>query len=616
MAVAHVKPLNLKRQRTVTASRRTTDIEPGDLQAEVVLDLGIFHFEQSFTYAVPDQFTELLSVGSIVQVQFKNTKHNGLVVAIEPRSKRNLLSIEGLRATNVFSSKQMAFFEKVAERYLANFGQLILKSLPQLNKSTQLQGRSFSEIPGNSMTGRRSFVPVSLDNSNFQVMSKYLNSAHNEPGSTLLIFPTLKALEEFRDAWLKGQGINHIEVGAHLSPTQRRLVFEKLLTLENLVILGLRSGIFIPARDLARIYILDESSPQYTEQRSPYWNLRDVSLLRSEAEGCEVVFFGHGCSAELQRLMDLNWVKPTRTNSSLILTKRIQSSPSSYFEIIRNGLKQGPVLVCLATKDYAPGFVCRNCRNRARCKCGGLLSLKDKGSAACSICDAVLNDWRCVECQSMQYLVYRSGAKKVVEEIGKAFPGRRVVLSSTDSVADTEIDEKCIVISTYSTLVQAKNGYTGMVLLEGEEMLARQFIRAEEELFNLWLNILSLARPGAEIFLSLPSSNPVSQAIIAGKPIKFMQYLNKDRLETNLPPYVRIIQIEGEIRALSGLRIRLENEFGNLLNTLISNSGTRLTLKAKHEGAAELLKSLKALQKMRSSSGKELFAIKVDPYYL
>lgn len=614
--MANVKPLSLKRQRTVTAPRRTTAIEPDDLQAEVVLDLGIFHVEQSFTYAVPDRFKESLSVGSVVQVPFKNTNHNGVVVAIEPRSKRNLLNVEALRATNVFSSKQIAFFEKVAERYSTNFGDLILKSLPPFNKSTQLQGRSFSKLLGISLTGRRGFVPVSLDNSNFQVMSKFLNSAHKEVGSTLLIFPTLRSLEEFRDVWLKAQGIDHIEVGAHLSPTQRRLAFEKLLTLENLVILGLRSGIFIPARDLARIYILDESSPQYTEQRSPYWNLRDVALLRSEAEGCEVVFFGHGCSAELQRLMDLNWVKPTITNSSPLLSKRIQTSPSSYFEVIRNGLKQGPVLVCLSTKDYAPGFVCRNCKNRARCKCGGLLSLKEKGSAACSICDAVLSDWRCGECQGIQYLVYRSGAKKVVEEIGKAFPGRRVILSSTDSETQQDVDEKCIVISTYSTLVKAKNGYAGIVLLEGEEMLARQFIRAEEELFNLWLNVLSLARTGSEIFLSLPSSNPISQAIIAGKPTKFMKYLNKDRMETNLPPYVRIIQIEGEMRALSGLRIKLESEFGNVLNTLISNSGTRLTVKAKHEGATELLKSLKALQKMRSSGGKELFAIKVDPYYL
>ncbi|MFM1968029.1 MAG: hypothetical protein RL590_886, partial [Actinomycetota bacterium] len=195
--MANVKPLSLKRQRTVTAPRRTTGIEPDDLQAEVVLDLGIFHVEQSFTYAVPDRFKESLSVGSVVQVLFKNTNHNGVVVAIEPRSKRNLLNVEALRATNVFSSKQIAFFEKVAERYSTNFGDLILKSLPSFNKSTQLQGRSFSKILGISLTGRRGFVPVSLDNSNFQVMSKFLNSAHKEVGSTLLIFPTLRSLEEF-----------------------------------------------------------------------------------------------------------------------------------------------------------------------------------------------------------------------------------------------------------------------------------------------------------------------------------------------------------------------------------------------------------------------------------
>ena len=95
--MANVKPLSLKRQRTVTAPRRTTAIEPDDLQAEVVLDLGIFHIEQSFTYAIPDQFKESLSVGSVVQVPFKNTNHNGVVVAIEPRSKRNLLNVEALR---------------------------------------------------------------------------------------------------------------------------------------------------------------------------------------------------------------------------------------------------------------------------------------------------------------------------------------------------------------------------------------------------------------------------------------------------------------------------------------------------------------------------------------
>ena len=82
--------------------------------------------------------------------------------------------------------------------------------------------------------------------------------------------------------------------------------------------------------------------------------------------------------------------------------------------------------MCLATKDYAPGFVCRNCRNRARCKCGGLLSLKEKGSATCSICDVVLSDWRCVECPRYPIPGLSERSEEGSGGDWKSFPGRRV----------------------------------------------------------------------------------------------------------------------------------------------------------------------------------------------
>jgi primosomal protein N' (replication factor Y) len=493
---------------------------------------------------------------------------------------------------------------------------MLFKAVPPFSKTKQITATPFSDNIAKRISARRSFVPVGIGSSPYQVMVQKLEEAHAKGGSTLLLFPTIKALEAFREAGPKNSVAEYVEIGTHTSIAQRRASFEKLLTTDNLVILGLRSAIFAPTRDLARIYVLDEGSVHYAEQRSPYWNLRDVALLRAEAEGCEVVFFGFACSAELQRLIELKWVKPATTGNSPILSKRILTPPISFYEVIRKGLEKGPVLVCLATKDYAPGFVCKNCRNRARCKCGGLLSMKEKGAISCSICDLTFNDWRCVECQSTQYLIYRSGARKFVEELGKAFPGQRVILATSDEDTKPDIHEQCIVISSYSTLVSARSGYAAVALLDGEEMLSRQFIRAEEELFNLWLKALSLVRVGAEIFLSLPASHPISQAIIAGKPAKFMRYLNRDREDAKLPPYVRVIQIEGEFRSLSGLRSKLDNEFGDLAKSLISKSGTRLTIKVNHEGAAKVLQALKALQKLRSSGGKELFSIKVDPYYL
>lgn len=614
--MANEKPLTLRRQRVAISPRRSVDVKSGDLQVEVLLDLGIFHVEQSFTYAVPEHLKDFISVGSLVQVPFKNTKHTGLVVSVDSRNKGNLFSIDSIRATNVFSTEQQQFIERVSERYLGNFPQMLLKAVPPLNKSTQIEGKPFLKKSEKTKQNRRSFIPVCLaDNSN-SIIARYLLSEHKAGGSTLLLFPTLKALQEFCEEILSAQKLEYLEVGSHLTPAQRRLSFESILTQQNLIIVGLRGGIFAPIRDLTRIYILDESSSHYVEQRAPYWNLRDVALLRAEAERCDLLFFGHGCSAELQRLIELGWVRMAKTTGTSKLTKGIRTMPNNYFEVIRKALKKGPVLVCSATKDYAPGFVCRNCRNRARCKCGGLLSMQDKGIAVCSMCDLKLKDWRCVECQGIEFLIYRSGAKKMVEEIGKAFPGQRVILTSADSEFGTNIDENCIVISTYSNIIKARNGYAGIVLLDGEEMASRQFIRAEEELFNLWLNVLSLSRTDAEIFLSLPNSSPICQSIIAGKPARFMQYLNRDRQDTNLPPFVRVIQIDGEQRSLSGLRSKLENEYSDVAKILISNSGTRLTVKVKQESATKVLQALKALQKLRSSGGKELFSIKVDPYYL
>ncbi|MBU3691949.1 MAG: hypothetical protein FGM47_00310 [Candidatus Nanopelagicaceae bacterium] len=614
--MANVKPLNLKQQRAKATARRATEIKPGDLQAEVVLDLGIYHVEHSFTYAIPEQHKERISVGSVVQVTFRNAKHTGVVLSIDPRIKRDLLSIETIRATSVFSAEQIGFFEKVAERYLCNLSEILLKALPPLSKTKEYSATALSNRIGKKRSTQRLFVPIAIGTSPYQEMLHRLRTAHDDGGSTLLLFPTAKALEEFREVIGRGFETEYVELGTHTSIAQQRAAFEKLLTRENLVILGLRSAILRPIRDLSRIYILDEGSVHYTEQRAPYWNLRDVALLRAEAEGSDLVFFGNGCSVELHRLIELKWVKLAATNSSPILTRRVHTVPESYFGVIRKGLERGSVLICLAAKDYAPGFVCRNCRNRARCKCGGLLSMKDKSEVSCSICDLALKDWRCIECRSTQYLIYRSGARKFVEEIGKAFPGQRVILATSDDDSKPELNGKCIVVSSYTTMTRVESGHAAIILLDGEEMLARQFIRAEEELFNLWLKAINLGKVDAEIFISLTASHQISQAIISGKPSKFMQFLSRDREEAKLPPFVRVIQIEGELRSISGLRNKLDKEFGNVTKCFVSKSGTRLTIKVNQEAAPKVLQALKALQKLRSSSGKELLSMRVDPYYL
>ena len=168
-------------------------------------------------------------------------------------------------------------------------------------------------------------------------------------------------------------------------------------------------------------------------------------------------------------------------------------------------------------------------------------------------------------------------------------------------------------VSTFGVEPEVSAGYAGAVLLNGEALLNRAFIRAEEELRFRWFKLAAKVRSSGFIYLSLPSSHPLSQALISDNVMRAIQAESSEREAVSLPPSVRIIQVTGEDRSISGLRRKLVEQFDSL-EILTSADNRTIHLKISHLGANALLASLKALQKYRSASGQDLFSIRVDPY--
>ena len=118
--------------------------------------------------------------------------------------------------------------------------------------------------------------------------------------------------------------------------------------------------------------IAEESVEYFQEQKAPYWNVRDMALLRSESEHCSITFISHSISLELARLVEIGWISATSERKFLGGHRaNIATEPNSYHDTIRKALKNGPVLVSVADKGYANTFSCQRCRNHALCECGG-----------------------------------------------------------------------------------------------------------------------------------------------------------------------------------------------------------------------------------------------------
>ncbi|KRO71913.1 MAG: hypothetical protein ABS00_00930, partial [Actinobacteria bacterium BACL2 MAG-120920-bin34] len=463
-----------------------------------------------------------------------------------------------------------------------------------------------------SKPSRRLFLLNRLE----AVESRVVRHIKERKGLNLLvILPTQREIERVVKALGETQQ-QVIEIGSHLTSSQKRKNFELAATATSKIVIGTRSAILAPMAHIDEILIAEESVEHFQEQKAPYWNVRDMALLRSESEHCSITFISHSISLELARLVEIGWISATSERKFLGGHRaNIATEPNSYHDTIRKALKNGPVLVSVSDKGYANTFSCQRCRNLALCECGGRQIIGKKNKYSCSICDYQSDQWRCQVCQADQIRIVKGGAEKIVEELGKAFP-RVAIYSSTGDKAILSIDTSpAIVVSTFGVEPDVIGGYAGAVLLNGEALLNRALIRAEEELRFRWFKLATKVRSSGFIYLSLPASHSLSQALIGDNVMRAIRAESVERQAVLLPPYVRIIQVSGEERSISGLRRKLLEQFKEL-EILTSSDNRTINLKISHQGASPLLISLKALQKYRSAAGQELFLIRVDPYKL
>lgn len=207
----------------------------------------------------------------------------------------------------------------------------------------------------------------------------------------------------------------------------------------------------------------------------------------------------------------------------------------------------------------------------------------------------------------------RTGTERFAEELGRSFSERAIFLSTAEKPILELNDDANIVVATSGMEPRIEGGYSAIVLLNGEELVSRPFIRAEEEVLQRWFSTLQHLKKGGETFVSLPNAHAISQSIIAGDPIRFLKREIEERIALNLPPAQDLIVIESKADSLAALRGKLLKEFPTSVANLSIN-GRKVSMIVDKNEKLEVVASLRALQKLRSINKKDLFKIAINPY--
>ncbi|MFC5931452.1 primosomal protein N' [Cryobacterium melibiosiphilum] len=365
------------------------------------------------------------------------------------------------------------------------------------------------------------------------------------------------ALDDLAPTLVADSGVTRVD--ARQANPARYKAFLGLLDDRPRIIIGNRSAVYAPAFRLGLIALWDDGDPLYSEPLSPYVHARDAALVRREQADCALVLLSHSRSVEAERLVEIGWlaaVHPAKNRHPRVIPTDFQSEPdpqaraaripSAAWQAARAALAQGPVLVQVASPGYAPMLACQSCKKAARCTtCQGPLGLASRSAVpACRWCGALAAGWACVHCEATNLRVTSMGTGRTAEELGRAFPGARVIVADGDHTIQELGPEPALVIATRGAEPIPTGGYRAILLLDGERMLARESLRVGEDCLRWWSNAAALAAPGASVLLA-GVGGALASALNAWQPEVFAASELSDRRQLRFPPAVRVASVTG-----------------------------------------------------------------------
>ncbi|MCW5982599.1 MAG: primosomal protein N' [Bryobacteraceae bacterium] len=221
------------------------------------------------------------------------------------------------------------------------------------------------------------------------------------------------------------------------------------------VVVGTRSGVFAPVRNLGLIVVDEEHDQSYKQEETPRYNGRDVAIVRAQQAGACVVLGSatpsmesrHNAEKSRYKLLSLPeriekrplpQVELIDMRQEFLETRRQSTFSRRMLEAIAARLESGEQTMLLLNRRGFSSFVaCRTCGERIECRnCAVTLTHHRRDRRMlCHYCNyAERVPSKCPKCDSEYIYFIGQGSEKVEEELHRAFPEARVARMDRDTV--------------------------------------------------------------------------------------------------------------------------------------------------------------------------------------
>ena len=395
---------------------------------------------------------------------------------------------------------------------------------------------------------------------------------------TLVLLPEIALTEPFLRRCEARFGHQPVAWHSDLRQSQRRRAWRAIATGEAKVVVGARSALFLPYRNLGLIVVDEAHEASFKQEDGVMYHARDVAVMRGHFERCPVILASATPAIETQQQVTLGRYRelklPRRFGEAVmpdIAAIDLLADPPprgrwlapTLVRAIEETLeRREQVLLFLNRRGYAPLTLCRHCGHRFQCpNCTAwMVEHRLMARLQCHHCGHVMPPPKaCPECNEEDSLVACGpGVERIADEVAALFPeARRAIVTSdtiwsparaADFVARMEANEIDIVIGTQ--LVTKGYHFPNLTLvgvIDADLGLQGGDLRAAERSFQQIAQVSGRAGRGVKkghVLVQTHEPNaPVIKALVSGDAAGFYKAETASRRSANAPPFGRYAAI-------------------------------------------------------------------------
>jgi len=522
-----------------------------------------------------------------------------LAVPVDAMSDTKVENIEGIRPDMVYSRADLLgnmglsayqitklLKNEIIEKVFDDTGLSDLTTYPVRHELPQMelldgQERALEEIL--PTVREKTFTPFLLfgvtGSGKTLVYCHAAREAVDSGGSVLVMVPEIALSGLLLSSFAAFFGDRVAVMHSGLTHSERMAVRERIASGEVQVVIGPRSAIFSPLKNLRLIVVDEEHDPSYKQNDpAPRYHGRDAAVMLARMASCPIILGSASPSVESYqnaitdryRLLTLDQrPKSGYRMPAIQMLDMKHEKISGDCSFMSYRLKKeteihlaegGQVIYYLNRRGFSPRLKCADCGQVPSCPdCGVTLTYHKSGrSLKCHFCDRIEPaPERCPACGSGEFLYLGAGTQRVEEVLSRLFENARSVRIDSDRTATKSgrlilgdfADEKYNLLVGTQMVTKGLDipGVTLVGVLSADIGLDMPDFRAAEKTYARLLQVAGRAgrgdRDGVVMIQTYYTDHPVIRYLQKEGYRPFFDAVLEERRQLFYPPFSRLINI-------------------------------------------------------------------------